>query len=89
MSKKQTVGNRQQSGQDKEIYGEVLRSSREITPLTPGRLENNTPERDRLHLGLSERISVDRPSIENLTLHSSIHSLLQRRQYMSYVVLKI
>lgn len=35
MSKKQTVGNRQQSRQDKEIYGEVLRSSPKITPLTP------------------------------------------------------
>lgn len=35
MSKKQTAGNRQQSRQDKEIYGEVLRSSPKITPLTP------------------------------------------------------
>lgn len=48
MSKKQTAGNRQQSGQDKEIYGEVLRPSRKITLLTPGRLENKTTEQDSL-----------------------------------------
>lgn len=44
--KEKWPANRQRSGQDKEIYEEVLRSGEQITPLTPGWMVNKTTERD-------------------------------------------
>lgn len=80
MSKKQTIGNRQQSGQDKEIYGEVVRPTRKITLLTPGSLENKTTERDRLRLLPTENAISLKNFNANETLlfwwHSSLNAVV-------------
>ena len=58
MNKKQNVGNRQQSGQDKEIYGEVPAFEGPDNTINAGEAGEQNNRKGRLYWFISEKVKI-------------------------------